>query len=288
MALVLIPALAVVLPWPWFFRLARLFSRAEGLFKAETDLAVAAVSVNTDFTVDTVWRRHYRLYKIIDASDPWLARFRGTGWLSRYVDIEGSWPQKTPFIASSLHFGAGLWALRHIREQAAAISMVLRPQAEWQASFSQPMQVYLRAYERAIVAAGGGEITHTGPGLRTRFKQGLENNINQLVLIDVPGKKNIQAVNFLDKPAYFADGLIGLSQQLQKQIVPYVMMLDFQSGRRRLLIGPVLDPGLSLEEAMQALSDFFDPLVRRQSEGWQLWGQYPAFLHKENNPEQSA
>lgn len=269
----------MLLPWPLFFRLARGFSRFSWLFKEEAELAVAAVNSTDRFTADSVWERHYRLYKIVDAADPWLCRFRGRGWIKRYVDVKGEWPATIPFVASSMHYGAGLWALRHINLSRAPISMVLRPHAEWESSFSRPMQAYLKAYEHAIVDAGGGPITHTGPGLRQRFKHGLETNTNQLVLIDVPSNKNTLSVDFLGQTTYFASGLIDLSRSLGQQVVPYVMTLDFNTGRRKLVIGTVLPENLNLAQAMQSLAGFFDPYVRQQSEGWQLWGQYSAFVN---------
>ena len=279
--LIILPAFSVVLPWTLFFRLARGMSRFSWLFRTETQMAIAGVKLAGQFIPDEVWQRHYRLYKIVDAADPWLCRFRGRGWFNRYVDIEGSWPGDTPFVASSMHFGAGLWALRHIQQARAPISMVLRPHDQWQHAFSKPMRYYLESYERAIVDAGGGSITHTGPGLTRRFESGIDAGANQLVLVDVPSKKKSFTVNFLGQPTCFAVGLVNISLQLGLPIVPYVMTLDFHTGRRQLVIGEQLDQELDLQPAMQQLANFFDPFVRKQSEGWQLWGQYPVFLNTE-------
>jgi len=281
--LIVLPALAVIMPWRLFFRLARVVSRFSWLFKVETQQAVAGAQQTGLFVADKVWCRHYRMYKIIDAVDPWLSRFRSDTWMVRHIDVFGEWPENTPFIANSMHFGAGFWALRHIRVNACPISLIMRPFDEWQKAFSWPMQVYLKAYEKAVLRAQGAAVTYTGKGFTERFKASLAAGNNQLSMIDVPKGKNINAfhVEFLGRPTYFVNGVVALAKQLDRPVVPYVMIVDFKTGRRQLHIGIPIAQESSLKESIQELAAFFDPFIRHDSAAWQLWGQYSAFLNSE-------
>jgi len=287
--LILIPMLAVVLPWSWFYRIARALSRYSWLYKKETQMAAEGIKHTNQFFPDAVWRRHFRLYKIVDAvdPDPWLFRFRSRGWIEKNVDVDGEWPQNTPFAVSSLHFGAGLWVLRHVLNTRGAIATVSRPQDEWDDVFSTPMRFYLRAFEQIMMEAGGGPMIPTGGGLKQRLKARVDAGYNLLFLIDVPNSKNTTAVEFLGRPTYFALGLVNLTRQLAVPIVPYVMTLDFRTGRRKLVIGQQLKPEIGIQQAMQELVDFYDPFVRKQSEGWQLWGEYIHFIESESRRNKS-
>jgi len=287
--LLIIPAIAVILPWALFFRLARGLSRFNWLYKAQTQTAVDGIKATDQFIPDTVWQRHFRLYKIIDAVDPWLCMFRCNGWMSRHIDVFGEWPDDVPFIANSMHFGAGFWALRHIRVNAHPISLIMRPFDEWQDAFSRPMHLYLKAYEKAVLRAQGAPITHTGEGFTGRFRSGITEGYNQLSMIDVPKGKNMNAfdVEFLGRPTYFVNGVVSLARELQRPVVPYVMIIDFKSGRRQLHIGKPIIQKSSLKEAIQELAEFFDPFIRQDSAGWQLWGQYSAFLNSEFKQEEA-
>ena len=244
----------------------------------ETERALSAAAQTGLFKTDQVWRRHYRLNKLIDAVDPWLSRARSERWLSRYVDVVGEWP-KTPFAAVSLHWGTGLWALHHMRLFAADVSMVLRPFAEWGGAFSAPMRVYLQRYEQEISRAGGAPITATGSGLTQRVQNNFDQGRNLLVLLDVPKGNNRDPipVDFLGQPTYFASGVLNMVLAQKKPLVPYAIGLDFATGRRQLQIGePIRD--VDTMAAMQQLSLFFDPVVREQPASWHFWPLYSQFL----------
>ncbi len=279
-----VPLLACLMPWAWFYRLARQLSRLPMLYRQETDRAVAAAAATKLFPTDEIWRRHYRLNKLIDGADPWLSRARGDRWLDRYVDVEGSWPS-APFAAVGLHWGTGIWALHHMRRQVGDVSMVLRPFAEWGGAFSAPMRLYLQRYEREIARAGGAPITPTGAGLTRRIRTNFDQGRNLLVLLDVPKGVNRDpiAIDFLGQPTYFASGAINIVLEQGRPLVPYAIGVDFATGRRRLKIHQAIAE-VDTKQAMQQLAGFFDPIVRQQPPAWHFWPLHPQFL----NPDFSA
>jgi hypothetical protein len=280
--LLVLPAAACLLPWSWVYRLARQLSRAPWLYREVTNQAQAAATATGLFKTDNVWRRHYRLNKLVDGTDPWLSRFRRDRWMDRHLDVVGDWPDDRPFLATSLHWGTGMWALRHIRSHAGPVSMVLRPVREWGAAFSSPMRFYLESYEKEITRAGGATITPTGPGLTARVSSLFEQGRNLLVLLDVPKGENKDgfAVDFLGQPTYFATGIVNMAVQQQRAIVPYSIGLDFATGRRRLEIQAAIEVD-DTSQAMKQLAAYFDAVVRRQSPGWHFWPLHKAFLSPE-------
>jgi len=273
-----VPMLACALPWPWFYVAARQLSRINRLYRTETDQALAAAAATGLFETDHIWRRHYRLNKLIDAVDPWLSRSRGEAWVTKYVDVEGRWPE-APFAAVSLHWGTGLWALHHMRMHAAEVSMVLRPFAEWGGAFSAPMRMYLQRYEQEIARAGGAPITPTGSGLTQRVEDVFEQGRNLLVLLDVPKGNNREPIpiDFLGQPTYFASGMINMVLGLDRPLVPYAIGVDFASGKRKLRIGSPVS-GMQTAAAMDQMAKFFDPIVREQPASWHFWPLYSKFL----------
>ena len=277
--LVLLPTAASLLPWQWTYRLAKQLSRAPWLYRDAVDQAQAAANATGLFKVDKIWRRQFRLNKLVDGADPWISRLRSDRWMDKHLDVSGAWPKKCAFVATSLHWGTGMWALRHIHRNAGPVSMVLRPAHEWDDATTRPMRFYLASYEREIARAGGAPITLTGVGLTVRIAQLFDQGNNLLALLDVPMGANRDgvAVDFLGQPTYFASGIINMAVQQKRAIVPYSIGLDFATGRRRLEIRPPIQAD-STSAAMTQLGNYFDSVVKRQAPSWHFWPLHRAFL----------
>jgi hypothetical protein len=277
--LILLPAAACLLPWSWLYRIVRVLSRLPWLYREATDQAEAAAERTGLFEPDRIWRRHYRINRLVDGIDLWLSPARGDRWMDRNLDVKGAWPVGGPFVATSLHWGTGVWALRHVRRHAGPIAMILRPEAEWHGAFSWPMRRYLRSCERWIASAGGAPIMFTGPGLTARLSDAFTAGTNLLALVDVPKGANQDGfpVEFLGRPTYFASGVINIAVEQGIPIVPYSIGLDFATGRRRLEILPPVAAN-DTREVMAQLAAYFDRVVRRQSASWHFWPFHRAFL----------
>lgn len=277
--LILVPAIASLLPWSWTYRLLRQLSRVSWLYRDETELAEAAADANGIFQTGRVWRRHYRLNKLIDGVDPWLIRFRSERWMQRHLEVEGSWPTDGPFVAISIHWGAGMWGVRHIQHSTQPVSVILRPVTEWGVVFSTPKRIYVEFCEREIVRAGGAPITVSGPGLTARMTEQIELGKNLLALLDVPKGTNKGGfpVDFLGQPTYFATGIVNIAVQNNWPIVPYSIGVDFATGKRQLEIRPPVRV-TDLRDSVTQLAAYFDEVVRREPSLWQFWHLHRAFL----------
>lgn len=277
--LIVIPAVAVLLPWSWTYRLLRQLSRASWLYREETELAEAAANANGIFETGSVWRRHFRINKLIDGVDPWLIRFRSKRWMEKHLDVNGAWPTDGPFIALSIHWGAGMWGIRHIKNNSQPVSVIARPFSEWGVDCSKPYRVYIKCYEREIERAGGTDITVTGPGLTGRMAEQIEMGHGLLALMDVPKGANEGGfpVDFLGQPTYFATGIVNIAVKNNWPIVPYAIGVDFKTGKRKLEIKPPIN-ATDTREAMTQLAAYFDGVVRREPTLWLFWHLHGAFL----------
>lgn len=282
--LVLLPAVATLLPWSWTYRLLRQLSRFSFLYRDETRQAEAAALASGISQTGRVWRRHFRLNKLIDGVDPWLIRFRSERWMRKHLEVEGSWPTDGPFVAISIHWGAGMWGLRHIQYSTQPISMILRPATEWGVVFSTPKRIYVKFYQREIERAGGTPITVTGSGLTARMTEQIEQGNNLLALLDVPKGTNKGGfpVDFLGQPTYFATGIVNIAVQNNWPLVAYSIGVDFATGKRQLEIRPPLQT-TDLHDSVTQLSTYFDEVVRREPALWQFWNLHRAFLSPDFN-----
>lgn len=277
--LVFLPVLAALLPWSINYRLQRQLSRVPFIYGRETAQAEYSAQSKGFVGSSPVWRRQYRLTRMIDNSDPWVALCRGDHWLHRHIQVEGSWPTSGPFVATSMHWGTGLWAMRHIRHTCGPNSLVMRPEAEWGESVSRPMRVYFRLIERIIERSGGAQPIFTGPGFKRRIEKALEDGQIVMAMLDVPQSlsRERHAHQFLGDPAFFASGIIDIAVTQNIPVVPFSIGVDYPSGKRRLHIQqPIL--GKDTRETMSEIVSYYDRMVRGQPTAWHLWHCHKAFL----------
>ncbi len=277
--LITIPALCAALPWPIAYRGLKALSRYRRLFRAVTEAGVTAAESAGMVSDRRVWERHFRLMHLVDYADPWIARTRNDRWMDQHLEVDGAWPRgKGPFLAVGLHWGAGMWVLRHIHHQAGPLSMVLHPEEKW-GELSRPMRHYRMACDRQIVRASGSPVTETGSGLRTRVKRLADSGKHLLVLIDVPPVPNraVESAEFLGHRVRFSSGIVEIAMQCGMQPVPYAMGVDFRSGKRTLRIGSPLQTS-SPQEARQQLICYLSRVVAEENSAWHFWPLWEQFV----------
>jgi len=280
--LVLLPALAFLLPWSLNYRLQKQLSRLQLFYGGETDLAAVAARSRLSMDSPEVWRRQYRLTRMVDGADPWISLARNDSWLSKNVDVDGCWPAEGPFLATSMHWGTGLWAMRHIRHSRGPVALLMRPESEWAATVSAPMRVYYRMIERIVARSGGAEPIFSGSGTRERVQAVLSKGGAVMAMLDVTQSlsREQHAYEFLGRQTHFASGIINIAVQMGVPIVPFCMSLDYASGARVLHIRPPIRERQT-HGAMEVIAKHFDYMVRSQPTAWHLWPYYESFLASE-------
>ncbi len=273
------PALAASLPWPaGFALLARVAASGTACFDAEAAawqqvrrFAGARIAEAHAAADETAWRRAWRLVQLVDHADLFLTLTRTDRWLERHVDVRGAWPAAGPFLAVTCHWGAGLWALRHLgRAGHRSRFLARRPSpAEFgdDAGRRRYMWMRIRATERATRAP----VVYTG-GATAEIARALDARTSIVALCDVPlppGRSKIEAP-FRGGRLSMPRGLIALACARGLPVVTFSAGLDRATGRRQLAIAPA---AVYRDQAAMAgaLAVDLEALLDRDSAAWHMW-----------------
>ncbi len=270
--LVLLPGLALILPWSLCYRLFWQLSRAPFLYRARCRQSLAAAQ-RAGFVDDPVrWIRRYRLMIMIDHADLYLSRSRGDRWMERHLRREGSWPDPgNAFVGCTFHWGAGMWGLRDIaRAGLRAHALVGRLQ---KAAFRG--QYIIGRYSFARVAEVGRALGTRPLDVSRDLSQLLRLTRRQDVLVaavDVPPDEvgGSIPVCFLGRQISVPRGIFRLAAGKRLPVVFYLTGFDFSTGERFLHI---TDPVVSGDAAVLAEQAFaeLESWVTRQPECWHFW-----------------
>lgn len=279
--LLLLPALAAVLPWPVCFRLFGWLAQWDWLYRDATHRALEQARQRGWLGPDErEWARRRRLVTLIDHADFFLARTRSDAWLTRYVQVQGHWPAVgQSAILCTFHWGAGMWALRHARVSGMHAHYLLASLDT--ANFKG--RAVLHAYARARTARCSVELGRltldASSSLRAAFLKVLADKEQILAVIDVPADAVSirQAVTLLGGQARVPNGLMRLAVDRQVPVTLFLTGIDFETGQRSLIIKP-----LGVFEDVDALAAqafaFLDDVIRNSPPSWHFWSEAPRFF----------
>lgn len=278
--LVLIPGLAIVLPWRICFRVFRYISRYSFLYSESCGQDYAFARAHGWFDDLITWRRHRRLVMMVDHADYYLCRSRGLGWMDRHMDVSGHWPAPgRADILCSFHWGCGMWALWHLGAAG------LRPHA-LVATLKREMfpgrairYHYFRLRNLAVKDALGQEPIDSGASLRPVIRA-LRANEPVIALLDVPPTQvaAFQTIPFLGAEVHMPTGLTRLAIQQDIPMTLYVNGFRLTDGRRFLRI---LDIDRPSDEAALTRTVFghLEALIREEPVMWHYWEVAELFFH---------
>ncbi|MCB1894127.1 MAG: hypothetical protein H6945_15900 [Zoogloeaceae bacterium] len=272
----LLPALAAVLPWRFYFRVLRRLSTREWLLREEVARAVRGHQTFYGRPPDTLWRQRHRLTILVDRADAFLSATRGDRWLDRHVERDGEWPAGA-FLIVTFHYGNGLWAMRDLRRNGHPTSMVsIRFSADTFAGRAMPYRS-VRFRFREVARAGGAPVIYTGgsvPVIRTSLEAGH----CVLGLIDVPPGQagGSVRVRFLDREMRLPGGMLRIAAEVGVPVVAFTLDFDWNSGRRMLRIRPL--PAASIDGQAAFLAAMLNRALAENAPAWQLWSCAPEFM----------
>lgn len=266
---VLLPWLALPLPWPLAYRLLRRAARARWLFAADCANALAAARRHIDIADPDGWAWRYRTLRLVDYADFWLSRVRTHRWIARHVDRAGPFPALRSAVAISFHWGAGLWGLRALRADGHCSAFVGRP-FDPAALGSHVANLVGRTRFAEVGRATGIPVIYP-PGTLRRAGEVLAAGNWIVALPDVPpdDARAAGAVTLFGRPARFADGPIEIARRARVPVVIHRCGLDFDTGRRELDVwGPydADDPAL-----LQRVVDVWQQSLTGRSWCFGLW-----------------
>ena len=274
--LVLVPALAAVLPWRWCFKLFQWVARHSHLYNASCQAALQqaqALGWVTD-PVHFVYVR--RLITLTDHADLYLALTRSNQWMQRHLAVQGQWPAPgNAALLCTFHWGAGMWGLRH------AAQAGLQPHALVAATEGEPFRgrTVLRAYARwrtAQVQQTLGQQPLDVSGSLRPAVQALKQNQVLLAAIDAPADQadGAELISLLGMQARVPRALLRAAARQQLPVFVYVTGLDIHTGKRSLRVLPM--PATS--DALQLIQSVFAELekcIKQDPAAWHFWSEAP-------------
>ncbi len=286
--LVLVPGLAALLPWPLCFRVFRVLSRFEFLYRAECMEAVRSAEALGWVRGDrAIWLRTRRLVTLVDHADFYLSRTRSDRWLARHVDITGDWPDGArPGVLCTFHWGAGMWGLRHARTRSMRAHAIVAPQLRRDFPGRLIKFLYCRARVRAVAAALQTEPIEPSHSPR-RILRTLRNGEQIVAAIDVPADQVAasESIDFIGRRARVPRGLLRVAADSRIPVTVYLTGIRLIDGKRSLHIHQ-----LGQRDDLRALTNDVFALLQRAIESdpaaWHFWSVAPRFF--ERDPQASA
>lgn len=279
--LYLFPAVAVVMPWRWYFaicqRIARRRHRHDPSARDRLDYARQVIP-DLD---ETRFHVEQELTRLVDSADAFLALARGSRWFRKHVDVSGSWPAAgQPLLCLGSHWGAANWIWHSLRRHGHVTWMLANPPTAGDFGRGRLASWYGRLRDWGLRRIGSAGILFTG-GARTAVEQTFNRHESMVGLIDVPAPERHPRVvtRLLGRSVWLPSGLLHLAQGRPVSVVWYRMGFDPDTGRRMLHIEPLgAGPELDIEATIHAYASRLDAILRAQPGQWQGWSLAPQLL----------
>lgn len=279
--LVLLPGLAALLPWALGFRLLRWLARYPGLFRPQTELALAGAQQLSTVDDPESWAREFRLLQLVDQADLYLSLTRSDRWLDHHVTVQGGpWPAgAAPFLAITFHWGTGLWCFRHLRRHGVEAACLFR---YFDAATLPGQRVRMRYYRhrvREVERGGNSPAVFTGRSNIGALIRTLRQGKSVVALLDVPPDAATPCLEtrLLGRRAWLPRGLVRFAVSRRIPVVAFTIGVDRDTGRRRLSIqGPL--PNTSEQALLDALTGMLERALGSDPAAWHFWGHAHAFF----------
>ena len=276
---VLLPGLAAMLPWPVAFGVFRRLAHWPWLYREECMPALAQAKEHGHCSDERAWAWERRLVTLLDHADHYLFRTRSDAWMERHVQVAGDWGETgSAGLLWTLHWGTGLWALRHARVAGLHPNMVLDaprgPDFAGRTVFGRYVRARMRSVERALERP-----IVFAPGAMDGVRSALARREQVAVVMDVPQDqvKVTRATTILGQPVSVPAALADMAVAQALPVTVFCMGVDLRTGRRQLSIVPL---GVALDTASLTDRAFaqLDRLLKASPAAWHLWAQAPRFF----------
>lgn len=276
---VLLPALAAVLPWSIAFALFKRLARWPLLYRAPSRRALAEAQRRGWAADPAAWIQDRKLTTLVDHADHYLARTRSDRWLRRYLDVEGEWPAPgQAAIALTFHWGAGMWGLRSAARSGLQGHMLVAALDSAHFAGHWVLHRYIKARTRSIALSLRCPFIDVSTGMRQALRV-LQENQQLFAVVDVPADQVAasQPVQILGLPARLPSALLRLAVDRQIPVCVYVTGIHMDTGRRFLRIRQLGVPA-DVDSLAAALAAELDSLIRECPPAWHFWSEAERFF----------
>ncbi len=279
MELVLLPALAMVLPWRLCFRIFRRIARLDWLYRAPSHAALAQAREYGWAMDDTDWLLKRRLVTLVDHADFYLSRTRSDAWIRRHVNIQGVWPPgDVAGIVCTFHWGAGMWGLRHASAQGLQLHPLVAPLDGAHFEGRSVLHWYARARTAEVGRVLGCSALDVSASLRPVLRALIQSQ-QVVAAVDVPQDQVAasEPVQVLGRQMRVPSGLLRLAVERRVPVTLYLTGIDLHSGQRFLSVrtlGVRDDLNLLAQEIFREL----DNAIQVEPPAWHFWSEAPRFF----------
>jgi hypothetical protein len=276
---VVLPALAVLLPWSVAFAIFKGLARWPLLYRAPSQRALAQAQQRGWVADPDAWMRDRKLTTLVDHADHYLARTRSDRWLEKHLDVDGQWsaPGEAE-IALTFHWGAGMWGLRSAARSGLKGHMLVAALNSAHFSGHSILHRYIKARTRSIALSLRCPFIDVSTGMRPALRV-LKDKQQLFAVIDVPTDQVAasQPVRIAGLPARLPTGLLRLAVDRKIPVSVYVTGIRMDTGRRFLRIRQLGVPG-DVDSLVAALAADLDALIRECPPAWHFWSEAERFF----------
>lgn len=227
------------------------------------------------------------LHQIIDQADCYLTRRFSARWLDDNCEITGPAPEKPPTglpvpLFLTPHYGQGFWAIRYLNECCGfRLAWLYLPPAK-HLKPGNILQSWTNKRRLAQIERLCSSLAiPTGGSIATMQEKLIRHGVSVLAMPDAPpqpGQSKV-VVTLMEQQAFFPAGVFSLAEREKVPVYLYSILLDRQSGKRRMIIkGPYT--GLGKDALAQHFADLLDDAIKQDPCAWHLWPYLEAFLHQ--------
>ena len=283
--LVLVPGIAAFLPWPLCFRLYRWLCRFDFLYRDECRQALAHATERGWVRGDPAqWLLTCRLVTLIDNADFYLSCTRSDHWMARHLVLDGRWPAPgEAAILCTFHWGAGMWALRHLGSQGLSAHGLIAPHSRANFPGRMVRYHYYSARNRENESALGTKAIEA-TSLR-RLMQALSANQQVLAAVDVPADQAAasEPIKILGLHARVPRALFRLATESQVPMYVFLTGIRMSDGKRTLKIR-ALGTGADIPALIAEAFELLQQAVTENPPAWHFWKVAPRFFYEPESP----
>ncbi len=283
--LVLTPSIAAVLPWPVAFRIFQRIARHPFLYRAAVEQALAQARQRGWVKDEADWAAKRRLVTLIDHADLYLARTRSNRWMTRHLEVQGSWPAPDePAVLSTFHWGAGMWGLRHMGAAGIKVhALVAALQGEYFVGRSV-LHWYARARTAEVARTLDRSTLDVSASMLPAIRA-LRRHEKVGAAVDAPADQLSanSRISLLGMPARVPHGLLRMAVGQKVPVCVYVTGIRMSDGKRFLRIHR-LPVHLQTETLVQAVFGLLEACIAEDAPVWHFWSEADRVFLPESAP----
>jgi hypothetical protein len=278
--LVLIPGLAILLPWPLCFAIFKRLARMRWLYRPQVEAALyQARRYGWAGEDEAHWRWVRRLVTLVDHADYYLVLTRRDAWFKRHFVVHGAWypPSQASFLLT-FHWGAGMWSLHHAANAGLQVHSLVAALDGAHFKGRWVLHRYAKARTAMMSHISGPPTLDVSASLRPVLKA-LRAQQQVFAVVDVPADQvsTSQPITLLDLRAQVPRALFRLAVEHKVPVTVYLAGLQLADGQRFLRIHPFgiyADVDALIQDVFQVL----DQAIRENPAVWHFWSEADRFF----------